>query len=76
MELQRDFMVYVCNLSDMANPDSQPTQTTFKPRHDLQVTIDASGYPVMPAAPSDDIVQTKAELVGLLRIYLNKHYCM
>ncbi len=28
-----------------------------------------------PAAPPDDTVQTKAELAGLLRTYLNKHYC-
>ena len=75
IELQRDFMVYVCNLSDMANPGAPPTQTTFKPRHDLQITIDESGYPFMPAAPPDDTVQTKAELAGLLRTYLNKHYC-
>ena len=75
MELQRDFMVYVCNLSDMANPGAPPTQSTFKPRHDLQITIDESGYPFMPAAPSDDIIQTKTELAGLLRTYLNKHYC-
>ncbi len=62
IELQRDFMVYVCNLSDMANPGAPPTQSTFKPRHDLQITIDESGYPFMPAAPSDDIIQTKTEL--------------
>lgn len=76
MELQRDFMVYVCNLSDTAQPGTQATQTTFKPRHDLQVTIDASGYPVMPMEPTEDVVQTKSELAGLLRTYLNKHYCM
>ncbi len=76
IELQRDFMVYICNLADLAQPRMQPTQTMSKPRHDLQITIDATGYPVMPAAPPDNIVQTKAELAGLLRTYLNKHYCM
>ena len=75
IELQCAFMVYVCNLADLTQPGMQPTQTTFVPRHDLQVTIDVSGYPVMPAAPPDSITQTKSELAGLLRTYLNKHYC-
>lgn len=72
--LQSKMLTYVCHLADTKNPRALKTQTEIPSCPDLQVLLNAAGYPIMPDRPADKVHQKKKELALVMHKYLNAHY--
>ena len=54
--------------------NSAATAQSMAPHPEVVINIDEEGYPILPdISPTNDT--KKADLVGVMCNYLNKHYC-